>query len=73
MSSSSSSTWTSKEDRAFERALAYYDEDTPDRWEKIAQYIGTKTAEEVKKHYDKLVEDIERIESGPPPSYSDSD
>ncbi|KAG6410781.1 hypothetical protein SASPL_128850 [Salvia splendens] len=57
--SGSSSKWSAQENKAFERALAVYDQDTSDRWA-----IGGRTPEEVKRHYDILVEDIKYIESG---------
>ncbi|KAI4381717.1 hypothetical protein MLD38_007766 [Melastoma candidum] len=66
-----SSSWTLKQDKSFERALVKYDKDTPDRWQKIAKAVGGKSAEEVKRHYDVLVEDLNHIESGkvPLPDY----
>ncbi|WCJ33899.1 Homeodomain-like superfamily protein [Euphorbia peplus] len=71
MSSRGSSSWTAQQNKAFERALAVYDKDTPDRWVNVARAVGTKTAEEVKRHYDLLVQDITYIESGqcPYPNY----
>lgn len=67
----SSSIWTPQENKVFERALAVYDRDTPDRWQKIARVVGGKTAEEVKRHYQVLIEDLRRIELGnvPFPNY----
>ncbi|XP_020235752.2 transcription factor RADIALIS [Cajanus cajan] len=65
--SSSSSSWTAQENKAFENALAVYDKDTPNRWCNIARAVGGKTPEEVKRHYDILVEDIRRIETGQVP------
>ncbi|CAN6477981.1 unnamed protein product [Victoria cruziana] len=68
----SSSSWTSKQNKSFERALAVFDKDTPDRWKNVAAMVGGgKTAEEVKCHYELLTEDVKSIESGhwPPPSY----
>ncbi|KAK1440590.1 hypothetical protein QVD17_06419 [Tagetes erecta] len=67
----SSSVWTPQENKLFERALAVYDRDTPDRWHKIARVVGSKTAEEVKRHYQVLIEDLRRIELGnvPFPNY----
>ncbi|KAL6634985.1 hypothetical protein ACP70R_027656 [Stipagrostis hirtigluma subsp. patula] len=59
-----SSSWTERQNKLFERALATYDKDTPDRWQNVAQAVGGgKSAEEVKRHYDYLVKDLQRIES----------
>ncbi|KAI3446117.1 hypothetical protein Pfo_002782 [Paulownia fortunei] len=68
---SGSSTWTAKENKAFEKALAVFDKDTPDRWANVARAVGGRTPEEVKRHYDILVEDVKYIESGkvPFPNY----
>ncbi|KAJ8460721.1 hypothetical protein OPV22_033647 [Ensete ventricosum] len=71
-SGSMSSSWTAKENKTFEKALAVYDKDTPDRWHKIARAVGGKTAEEVKRHYELLLEDIRRIEAGQMPYYTAS-
>ncbi|KAL2333270.1 hypothetical protein Fmac_014483 [Flemingia macrophylla] len=61
----------SRYNKQFERALALYDEGTPDRWQNIAKEVGNKTVEEVKKHYAILLEDLSSIESGrvPVPDY----
>ncbi|KAF5745712.1 DnaJ subfamily C member 2 [Tripterygium wilfordii] len=63
--------WTAKENKAFERALAVYDKDTPDRWHNVARAVGGKTAAEVKSYYELLEKDVEHIESGqvPIPNY----
>lgn len=66
-SGSVNSSWTAKDNKMFEKALALYDTDTPDRWHKIARAIGGKTADEVKRHYELLVEDVMRIEAGQTP------
>ncbi|XP_019707761.1 protein RADIALIS-like 3 [Elaeis guineensis] len=73
-SSSLSSSWTPKQNKLFETALAKYDKETPDRWHNVARAVGGKSAEEVKRHYERLVEDIRQIESGhvPFPSYRSS-
>ncbi|XAR64123.1 hypothetical protein NMG60_11024347 [Bertholletia excelsa] len=63
----SSSVWTAKQNKLFENALAIYGEDTPERWQKLAMAVGGKTVEEVKRHYDMLVEDVKQIESGQVP------
>lgn len=71
---SSSSIWSREQDKAFENALATYPEDSADRWEKIASDVPGKTLEEVKHHYDLLLDDVSRIESGcvPIPCYNSS-
>uniref|UniRef100_A0A0A9CTC7 Uncharacterized protein n=1 Tax=Arundo donax TaxID=35708 RepID=A0A0A9CTC7_ARUDO len=59
-----SSSWTANQNKLFERALATYDRDTPDRWQNVARAVGGgKSAEEVKRHYDKLLKDLQHIES----------
>ncbi|XP_019461688.1 PREDICTED: transcription factor DIVARICATA-like [Lupinus angustifolius] len=69
-----SSEWSWEQDKAFESALVTHPEDAPDRWEKIAANVPGKTVEEIKQHYELLVEDINQIESGcvPLPSYNSS-
>ncbi|XP_068637348.1 protein RADIALIS-like 3 [Aristolochia californica] len=69
---SSASSWTPKQNKLFEKALAVYDKDTPDRWQNVARAVGGKSAEEVKRHYEILIEDVKYIESGqvPFPNYS---
>ncbi|GLT42788.1 hypothetical protein SLA2020_167720 [Shorea laevis] len=71
MSSWGSGSWTAEENKAFEQALAVYDQDTPDRWYNVAKAVRGKTPEEVKRHYERLVEDVKHIESGqvPFPNY----
>uniref|UniRef100_A0A0E0DUU8 Myb-like domain-containing protein n=1 Tax=Oryza meridionalis TaxID=40149 RepID=A0A0E0DUU8_9ORYZ len=67
--------WTQRQNKQFECALAVYDKETPDRWHNIARYMGgAKSADEVRRHFDHLVEDVARIESGrvPFPRYSSS-
>ncbi|XP_010414205.1 PREDICTED: protein RADIALIS-like 4 [Camelina sativa] len=70
-SRSSNSSWTPKQDKQFEMALATYDQDTPDRWQNVARAVGGKSAEEVKRHYELLIRDVNDIESGryPQPRY----
>ncbi|XP_021889847.1 transcription factor SRM1-like [Carica papaya] len=70
-----SSSWSREQDKAFENALATYPEDSTDRWERIAGDVPGKTLEEIKHHYDLLVDDVNRIESGcvPLPAYNSSE
>ncbi|XP_008221083.1 PREDICTED: transcription factor DIVARICATA [Prunus mume] len=70
----SSSLWSREQDKAFENALATYPEDSSDRWEKIAADVPGKTIEEIKHHYELLVDDINQIEAGfvPLPCYNSS-
>ncbi|KAL1354831.1 hypothetical protein AAHE18_05G070900 [Arachis hypogaea] len=65
------SSWTARQNKLFEEALAIYDRETHDRWHNIAKVVG-KSVEDVKKHYELLKQDIDRIERGqvPFPSYS---
>ncbi|XP_018627251.1 protein RADIALIS-like 1 [Nicotiana tomentosiformis] len=64
-SSQAQGSWTAKQNKAFEKALAVYDKDTPDRWSNVAKAVGGgKTAAEVKRHYEILVHDIMFIENG---------
>ncbi|KAL4296296.1 hypothetical protein GQ457_12G031260 [Hibiscus cannabinus] len=69
----SSSNWTAKQNKLFENALAIYDMDAPDVWQKLAMAVGGKTVEEVKLHYENLLEDIKNIENGnvPLPPYEE--
>ncbi|GKU94503.1 hypothetical protein SLEP1_g7995 [Rubroshorea leprosula] len=73
-SRSSSSSWTPKQNKLFEKALAKYDKDTPDRWQNVAKAVGGKSAEEVKHHYEILIRDVRDIENGryPYPNYNSS-
>ncbi|XP_059311297.1 protein RADIALIS-like 4 [Lycium barbarum] len=71
-SSSLRSSWTPQQNKLFERALAQFDKDTPDRWQNVARAVGGgKSPDEVKRHYEILLEDLRRIESGhvPLPTY----
>lgn len=57
------SSWTARQNKLFERALAVYDRETPDRWQNVANMVG-KSVDEVKRHYEILKEDVRRIEHG---------
>ncbi|KAK7406708.1 hypothetical protein VNO78_08338 [Psophocarpus tetragonolobus] len=67
------SSWTGRQNKLFEEALAIYDRETPERWHNVARAVG-KTVEEVKRHYEILKEDVKRIERGqiPLPTYTGS-
>ncbi|CAL5415744.1 unnamed protein product [Camellia sinensis] len=65
---SNSSNWSAKQNKLFENALAIYGHmEAPERWENIARAVGGKSVEEVKRHYEMLVEDVNQIESGQVP------
>eukprot|EP00249_Psilotum_nudum_P016606 c25902_g2_i1 orf=237-1244(+) len=65
------SSWTRRQEKSFENALAVHGQDSPDRWECIAALVPGKDASSVKDHYDLLVEDVDGIEAGriPLPPY----
>jgi len=65
-SRSSNSSWTARENKIFEDALASHDQYTQDRWQKIADIVG-KSPEEVRRHYERLERDVRSIESGKVP------
>ncbi|QCD81757.1 hypothetical protein DEO72_LG2g2087 [Vigna unguiculata] len=60
------SSWTQRQNKLFEQALALYDRETPDRWQNVANVVG-RSVEEVKRHYEILKEDVKRIEHGQVP------
>ncbi|KAL9273088.1 Transcription factor DIVARICATA-like protein [Drosera capensis] len=63
--------WTQAENKTFERALALYGEDMPDRFHKVAAMLPGKTVRDVIKQYEELVDDVSDIEAGlvPIPGY----
>ncbi|KAL9228686.1 hypothetical protein vseg_004239 [Gypsophila vaccaria] len=63
--------WTQAENKIFENALAVYDKDTPDRWQKVAAMLPGKTVGDVIKQYKELEDDVSNIEAGlvPIPGY----
>ncbi|CAK9148366.1 unnamed protein product [Ilex paraguariensis] len=71
---SKSTLWTPEENKKFENALALFDNDTPDRWQKIAAMVPGKTVGDVMKQYKELEDDVSSIEAGlvPIPGYSTS-
>ncbi|KAL9327061.1 hypothetical protein ACSQ67_007706 [Phaseolus vulgaris] len=54
------SSWTQRQNKLFEQALALYDRETPDRWQNVANVVG-KSVEDVKRHYEILKEDIKLL------------
>ncbi|KAI4353239.1 hypothetical protein L6164_002204 [Bauhinia variegata] len=66
--------WTQEENKRFENALALFDKDTPDRWERVAAMLPGKTVGDVMKQYRELEEDVSVIEAGmiPVPGYQSS-
>ncbi|XP_050376437.1 transcription factor MYBS1 [Argentina anserina] len=70
---SSAAGWSREEDKAFENAIALHwiDDDEGASWDKIASLVPTKSMEELKRHYQMLVDDVSAIESGnvPVPTY----
>lgn len=71
---SKSTRWTPEENKLFENALAKYDNNTPDRWQKVAAMVPGKTVADVKRQYKELEDDVSSIEAGlvPIPGYSQS-
>lgn len=71
--SASATAWSKEEEKAFENAIAMHwvGEESEDQWEKIASNVPSKSMEELKQHYDMLVEDVSAIEAGhiPLPNY----
>ncbi|CAL5427073.1 unnamed protein product [Camellia sinensis] len=71
MQESKSPEWTKEENKRFERALAMYDEKTPDRWLKVTAMIPGKSVYDVMRWYKELEADVSNIEAGrvPFPGY----
>ncbi|KAE8720268.1 Transcription factor MYB1R1 [Hibiscus syriacus] len=66
--------WSREEDKAFENVIAMHwmeEEESEDQWEKISSMVPSKSVEELKQHYEILVEDVTAIEAGhvPLPCY----
>ncbi|XP_010549142.1 PREDICTED: transcription factor DIVARICATA [Tarenaya hassleriana] len=67
--------WSREEEKAFENAIAMHsveEEITEDQWRKMELMVPSKCLEELKNHYEILLEDVNAIESGhvPLPCYS---
>ncbi|OWM90316.1 transcription factor MYBS1 [Punica granatum] len=62
---SSATAWSREEEKAFENAIAmHWAEDSAEHWDKIASLVPSKSIEELKQHYEILVEDVRAIEEG---------
>ncbi|KAI3830017.1 hypothetical protein L1987_04149 [Smallanthus sonchifolius] len=64
-----STIWTPVENKLFENALAKFDKDTPDRWQRVAEMVPRKTVADVKRQYKELEDDVSSIEAGFSPKY----
>ncbi|KAJ4917547.1 Duplicated homeodomain-like superfamily protein [Raphanus sativus] len=63
-------TWSREEEKSFENAIAMHcveEEITEEQWSKMVSVVPTKTLEQVKKHYQILLEDVKAIENGQVP------
>ncbi|PWA92169.1 hypothetical protein CTI12_AA082330 [Artemisia annua] len=67
--------WTKQDELLFQSALVMFPVDTEGRWEKIAERVPGKSADDVLAYHDALVLDVNDIESGcvDLPSYADDD
>ncbi|PIN01991.1 hypothetical protein CDL12_25499 [Handroanthus impetiginosus] len=63
-SETGNSRWTWEENKLFEDCLVDFPDDCPNRWERIAARMGTKSAAEIEQHYGLLLEDLMAIEAG---------
>lgn len=60
----SSGSWTPQENKLFEKAIADFHTEAPDRWHNIATAVGgEKTVQDVKLHYQNLLNDLWLIEN----------
>nr|WQB68713.1 transcription factor DIVARICATA [Chrysanthemum x morifolium] len=64
-----STIWTPFENKLFENALAKFDKDTPERWQKVAEMVPGKTVADVMRQYKELEDDVSSIEAGFYPKY----
>ncbi|CAA0823292.1 Duplicated homeodomain-like superfamily protein [Striga hermonthica] len=67
--------WTYEENKLFEVALAEIEPGSPAFFENVASKIPWKSIEDIKKHYEALIEDLKMIETGeiPIPDYKQAD
>uniref|UniRef100_A0A7S4D6G4 Myb-like domain-containing protein n=1 Tax=Heterosigma akashiwo TaxID=2829 RepID=A0A7S4D6G4_HETAK len=57
-------TWTKEEDVMFEHGVATFNEGDEERWAKIQKLLPSKTEDQIRKRYQKLLFDVSRIECG---------
>ena len=65
--------WSREEEKTFENAIAmHWTDDCEEVWAKIASAVPGKSLDELKQHYQFLVEDVNAIEAGnvPLPNYA---
>lgn len=69
--------WTREEEKAFENVIAVHSIGESDEklWDNIASVVPSKTIDEIKLHYQFLVEDVDAIEAGkvPLPDYGNEE
>ncbi|KAL6993337.1 hypothetical protein U1Q18_011453 [Sarracenia purpurea var. burkii] len=63
--------WTFEENKLFENALAEFGLESPVFFDHVASMLPCKSMEQIKRHYDCLIEDVQMIEAGlfPTPNY----
>lgn len=63
--------WTFEENKAFENALAEVGLDSPALFNHVASRVPSKSMDDIKRHYARLLQDVEMIEAGffPMPRY----
>lgn len=68
--------WSREEEKAFENGIAmHWNEECSDQsWSKIASMVPSKSIQELKHHYQLLLEDVAAIEAGnvPLPTYNNN-
>ncbi|KAJ0624438.1 putative transcription factor MYB-HB-like family [Helianthus annuus] len=64
-----STIWTPVENKLFENALAKFDNDTPDRWQRVAEMVPAKTVVDVMRQYKELEDEVSSIKAGFYPKY----
>ncbi|XP_072997541.1 transcription factor DIVARICATA-like [Typha latifolia] len=69
-----SGNWTREENKLFEDALARFEGNTLEKWEKVAAAVPGKSVRDVMCHYRDLEDDVSQIEAGfvPYPGYGSS-